>query len=179
MHLIVTSMKIKFKIRSIIIISTLLMFGCLKSNAQQEKYYAAFIYQFTKYVNWSSQSTSFIIAVVGNTSATATLKEISKEKKVGSNPISLVEWNSPNDIGNCNVLFVPASQKANLSAIINKAGSKPILIVTESSGTISSGADISFQKNEGKIQFELNKTNLQKKGLTVSTDLERLAAKVY
>lgn len=172
-------MKIKFKIRTAILICILLTCGFLKSYAQQEKYYAAFVYQFTRYVNWPNQSASFIIAVVGNTAATATLQEISKEKKVGSSPISLIEWNGPNDIGNCNVLFVPASQKSNLSTIINKVGSKPVLIVTESSGTIESGADICFQKNEGKIQFELNKTNLKKKGLAVSADLERLASKVY
>jgi hypothetical protein len=147
--------------------------------AQQEKYYAAFIYQFTKYINWPSTPPVFIISTVGTSLVSPALQEITKEKKVGNSTIMFMEWKTPNDIGACNVLFVPDNQKSNLSSIVSKVGNKAILVVSESAGSVSSGADISFSKKEGKIQFELNKTNLQKKGLNVSSDLERLAAKVY
>jgi hypothetical protein len=119
------------------------------------------------------------MGVIGSSGVTPHLQEITKERKVGASTISLIEWGTPNEIGACSVLFVPEGEKSKISSIVARLGNKSTLIVTESSGTIGSGADISFFKKEGKIQFELNKTNIMKKGLNVSSDLERLAAKVY
>ena len=170
--------KIK-KIQATIIMGIISALLISNTYGQQEKYYAAFVYQFTKYINWPNTLPVFIISTVGISPVSAALQEITKEKKVGSSAILFVEWKTPNEIGASNVLFIPDNQKSNLSSIINKIGNKAVLIITESSGTISGGADISFSKKDGKIQFELNKTNIQKKGLTISSDLERLAAKVY
>lgn len=172
-------MNTKFKIQVAIIMGILSSLLISNTYGQQEKYYAAFVYQFTKFINWPSTGSVFIISSVGTSPVSGALQEITKEKKVGNSPITFMEWKTPNDIGICHVIFVPDNQKSNLSSIVNKVGNKAILIITESSGTISGGADISFAKKDGKIQFELNKTNIQKKGLSTSSDLERLAAKVY
>jgi hypothetical protein len=172
-------MKTKRKIQIVILMGILSVAALCNTYAQQERYYAAFVYQFTRYINLPNIPAVFVIAVVGNSSVTPYLQEIIKEKKIGSSAIVLMDWKTPNDIGACNVLFVPQSQKANLPSIINKVGDRSTLIITESPGTTSNGADISFLQKEGKIQFVLNKTQMQKKSLSVSSDLEKLAATVY
>jgi hypothetical protein len=162
-----------------LLISVFFVLTISNTNAQQEKYYAAFSYQFTNYITWPSAPAVFIMGVGGNSTVTPHLQQLAKDKKVGTSAIIVMEWKSPEDIAQCNLLFVPEEQKGNISAIAAKVGSKPVLVVTESQGLTKSGADISFLKKDGRIQFELNKTQIQKKGLVVSPDLERLAAKVY
>lgn len=171
-------MKTKTKIQvALILVFTMLI--TTDMNAQQEKYFAAFIYQFTNYITWPSTSSEFIIGVIGNTPVTSHLQNLAKEKKVGSSTIVIKEWGSAGDIGQCNILFVPESQKANLASIKSKVEGKPVLIITESPGLTKSGAGISFVKQEGKIRFEINKTGLSKLGLSVSDGLARLALNVY
>jgi YfiR/HmsC-like len=170
-------MKTVYKIRFSFLILLFLSVGSI--NAQQEKYLAAFIYQFTNYINWPTNSREFIIGVIGNSPVTAHLQQLAKEKKVGSSTIVIKEWASAADIGTCNIVFVPESQKGNLAAIKGKVENKPVLIITETPGLAKSGAGISFVKQEGKIKFEINKTSLGKVGVLTSIDLERLALNVY
>jgi hypothetical protein len=148
-------------------------------NAQQEKYLAAFIYQFTNYINWPSSSGDFVIGVVGSSAVTLYLQQLSKEKKVGLSPIVIKEWGGIGNIGSCNIIFIPESQKTNFASIKAKVENKPILIITETPGLTRIGAGISFVKQEGKIRFEINKTSLTKLGIAVSSNLERLAITVY
>jgi hypothetical protein len=172
-------MKIETKMRIALVIFIYFIFTTTGLKAQQEKYLAAFIYQFTNYITWPGTSGEFIIGVIGNTPVIQHLKQLAKEKKVGASSIVIKEWGSASDIGQCNILFVPESEKVNLTSIKSKVENKPVLIVTESPGLTKSGAGISFVKQEGKIRFEIHKTNLTKVGLVVSDGLARLAINVY
>lgn len=148
-------------------------------NAQIERYYAAFMYQFTNYIEWPNKYSEFVIGVAGNSSIVPQLQQLAAEKKVGNIPIVIKVWNNIDDIGQCNIIFVPESQNGNLQAILNKVENKPILVVTESPNLIKNGANISFVKVEGKLKFELNKTSSTKMGLNILSALERFALNVY
>jgi hypothetical protein len=150
----------------------------LNSHAQHERFYAAFTYQFTKLINWPNRSGDFVIGVVGASSVVPSLQQMAKEKKVGTSSIIIKEWNNAESIGDCHILFVPDSQKGNLSAIKAKLNNKRVLIITESPGMISNGSCINFVKVGSKIQFELNKTVIEKMGLQISSALETYAMKV-
>lgn len=157
-----------------------IIFIQFKVNAQNlEKYYAAFIYQFTNYIEWPQKSDDFVIGIVGNSSILPHLQVMAREKKVGDSSVAIREWKSVDEIGQCNILYVPESQKDNLPAILNKVGDKQTLIVTESPGLAKNGAHISFIRVEGKIKFDLNKTSITKMGLVVLSALERFAFNVY
>ena len=80
-------MKIKTKIQVALGIVMYFIFNSTGLVAQQEKYLAAFIYQFTNYITWPSPSADFIIGVVGKTPVTVHLQQLAKEKKVGSSAI--------------------------------------------------------------------------------------------
>jgi hypothetical protein len=148
-------------------------------NAQQEKYLAAFMYQFTNYITWPNTSGEFIIGVIGTTPVTENLQKLAGEKKVGTSSIVIKVWASVEDIGQCKILFIPESQKGNLASVKSKVEGKSVLIITESPGLVKNGAGISFIKQEGKIKFDLNKSGLMKLGLVVSDGLSRLALNVY
>src|SRR6266542_4356809 len=104
--------KIK-KIQATIIMGIISALLISNTYGQQEKYYAAFVYQFTKYINWPNTLPVFIISTVGISPVSAALQEITKEKKVGSSATLFVEWKTPNEIGASNVLLIPDNQKSN------------------------------------------------------------------
>ena len=56
---------------------------------------------------------------------------------------------------------------------------KPTMIVTEREGLHKKGADISFFVNDqGKLNFDLNLTEMTKRELTMSKSLTTLAATI-
>jgi hypothetical protein len=170
-------MRQKNRVRMILMMPLFMMFA-LNSNAQHERFYAAFTYQFTKLINWPDRSGDFVIGVLGASSVVPSLQQMAKEKKVGTSSIIIKEWKDIESIGNCNILFVPDNQKGNLSVIKAKLSNKRVLIITESPGMITNGSCINFVKVGNKIQFELNKTIIEKMGLQISSALETYALKV-
>ena len=71
-----------------LVFTALTLLSVLNVNAQQEKYLAAFVYQFTNYINWPSNSGEFVIGVMGSSNVTTYLQQLAKEKKVGSKVFS-------------------------------------------------------------------------------------------
>jgi NAD-dependent SIR2 family protein deacetylase len=146
--------------------------------SQVEKYLAAFTYQISKSITWPTESTDFTIGVIGTSDATPYFKQIAKEKKIGERNISMVQWNSIDEVDQCQVLFVSGDQLLHLSKIVDRLSEKSVLIITESSGTIEKGAGLNFLLVDGRIRYELNKTALSKINLSIPSDLERMAMKV-
>jgi hypothetical protein len=169
-------MKKIWKIRLVLLFVS--SFIGLSASAQLERYYAAYIYQFSRYINWPSVNGDFVIAIVGNSPVYDPLQQLVKDKKVGAENIVVVRC-TPENICSCNILFIPESQKRNFQTIKNQVENKNILLVTESSGMISRGAGISFSIDENKIKFDLNTTLITKSGMNVSKNLEKLALNVY
>jgi len=53
-----------------------------------------------------------------------------------------------------------------------------VLIVSDSPGTIKDGSCINFILQNGKLNFEISKTNIEKQGLKVTANLLSLGIKV-
>jgi hypothetical protein len=63
----------------------------------------------------------------------------------------------------------------NIDAIAAHTNGKPVLIITDKPGMGGKGAVINFVEQEGKIKFELNQSQAEKRGLKVSGSLTQLA----
>jgi hypothetical protein len=153
----------------------LLTFG---AKAQLPQYYASYIYQFSRYVDWPAVNGDFIIVVIGKSAITDPLKQITKDKKVGNSKI-VIQICTPDNITECHILFVPESQNSNFQSIKAKVDNKNVLLVTESESYIKNGAGICFHNDEGKLKFDINKSAIKRNGLDVAIELERYASKIY
>jgi hypothetical protein len=67
---------------------------------------------------------------------------------------------------------------AMLPDVLKKMKGKSTLIVTEKLGLAKQGSAINFIIENNKQRFELNKSNIEKYNLKVSSTLEALAIKV-
>lgn len=151
-----------------------------KLNAQNEKFKALFMYNFTKYIEWPSNERSgdFIIGVLGNSPLTSELKTIAGKQKVGVQPIVVKVFETVEEIQKCHILFIPASKSAMLPAILSKTTSLSTLLVGESTGFASLGGCINYVSDGSKLKYEVSKSNIEKHGLVVSSSLISLGIEV-
>jgi hypothetical protein len=141
--------------------------------AQNEKFKALFMYNFTKYIEWpaSQRTGTFIIGVLGNSSMTAELNTIAGKQKVGTQNIVVKTFNSVNDIEDCNILYLPTSKSSLIGEVINKIAGKPMLIISDKNGLAAQGACINYVMDGDKLKYEINKGSIEKRGLSVSSAL--------
>jgi hypothetical protein len=141
--------------------------------AQNEKFKALFMYNFTKYIEWpaSQRTGAFIIGVLGNSSMTVELNTIAGKQRVGSQNIVIKTFNSVNDIEDCNILYLPPSKSSLIGEVVNKITGKPILIISDKNGLAAQGACINYVMDGDKLKYEVNKGSIEKRGLTVSSAL--------
>lgn len=145
--------------------------------AQNYKMHTVFIFSFTRYIQWPSayNSGEFEIIVLGDSPIVEELKAMAQAKKVGERNIKVTRISSPAEIRKCNILFVPATQSAQISEVLSKVTSQSILVVTEEPGLGAKGSNVNFITKDGKLAFELNQDAATRQGLKVSNELSRLA----
>lgn len=110
---------------------------------------------------------------------THNIKSIIRILRIYYKPILLKKWSSTNEIGTCNILFIPNSERKNIDAVLSKMAGKPTLIITESLGYAKKGAGINFVIRDNKVNFEINKNSIAKAGLKIKEGLEKLAVRVF
>lgn len=159
----------------------ILIFGIsLVTYGQDEKFKALFMYNFTKYLEWpATQKTGdFIIAVFGNSPIVQELEIIAQKRSVGNQSIVVRKYNSPQEISRCHILFIPESKSSRASEIAVKCADKGTLIITDQPGLGKSVAGINYIKINGKQNFEINRQNIESKGLKVNSALLSLGVEV-
>lgn len=144
---------------------------------QNEKLKANYIYNIIKYVNWpeSYKTGDFIIGVLGNSPVTAELKKIAATKKVFAQSISVVVFNSTNEITKCNVLFITGPFSSLIKETLANVGSNSTLIIGESPGLATSGAGINFITKDDALGFELNEVAIKRRNLQVDSKLKNMS----
>ncbi len=165
------------KIFKKVIIVSLLFLISYSSFAQYEKLQAAFVYNFTKYMEWpvGYRNGDFVVGVINSPEMLSALNSMVSGKLVGTQKIVVKSFNSVNGISDCHLVFLPKKMSGNLGALNGKLAGKSTLIVSES----NAGADINFIIVGDKLNFEMNKSNISSKNISVNSRLEQLAAKVY
>lgn len=150
-------------------------------NNSNAKIKATFIYNFTKYIDWPEKykEGNFVIGVLGTTSFYNDLTALLTKKNVGKQIFEIKSYTNIESVtGVCHILFIPAANSSMLPDVLKKMKGKSTLIVTEKSGMAKQGSGINFIIDNNKQRFELNKTNIEKYSLKVSSTLTSLAIAV-
>lgn len=160
----------------------ILIFAIVSVNictAQDAKFKAMFIYNFTKQIAWpaSDKSGDFIICVVNQNDLLNNIKTVTTGRTVGAQPITVVGVKSVDEISKCHILYLSfADSKADkLESAIAKLGSASSLIITDRPGALKNGSCINFLIVDDKIKFELNKSAASERKLQISSQLESMA----
>jgi hypothetical protein len=140
---------------------------------------AAFLFNFTKFVDWPSEAFSdanspFVITVFGNDPISSSLEAI-KGKVVNNRKLTVRRVKETQDIGKSNVLFVSPSAKKELVHILAALQGQSVLTVGEDAAFTQSGGIINFVNEDNKVRFEVNVSAAERAGLKISSRLLALA----
>jgi len=141
----------------------------LSSKAQDAPFKALYMFNISKLIDWPEEykQGDFVIAILGSS-------DVSKEftgKRVIQQSIVPKEFESLSEIGKCNILYIPAEETAQLTAALSKYKGKPTLVISDGGGLAQKGSCITFVKKGTQLQIEISKTNIERQGLKVSSDL--------
>ena len=158
-------------------------FQTTKNDAEEYAVKAAFIYNFTKFVEWDKTETSptFVIGVIGESPIYKPLMELAATKTINSKKIEVLKCTAANPSNcRCQILFVPEATKSKefQDFISELSTSKNILIISESKGFLNNGSAINFLVSENHIKFEINMGCLSKYNLKASSQLLKLASNI-
>ncbi len=144
---------------------------------------ATFLYNFTKFVQWPSDSLAssgepFEVGVVGSNPFGSYLAESMEGQYVHGRPVRVVEFRGPSDVRPCAIIFVPDAAGDRLADIAARIKGSPVLLIGESPGFAERGGAINFILVQNKVRFEINPAVARTAGLQISAKLLAIATVV-
>jgi hypothetical protein len=142
--------------------------------------HANIIYRFTKYVDWpdNKKAGEFIIGIVGESDINEQLILLTRNKRVGNQPIVIKTIRSESAMANVHLLFIAEDESSRLKGIVSATEGKPILLVTENYGLIGRGSCINMIIVGDHLKLEFNKRNIEKRNLKIASELLSLGTVV-
>jgi len=156
--------------------------GSRAATAPENDLKAAFLYNFTKFVQWpeeafSSTNAPIRFAVLGDEEFGSRLKLLLSDKKAHGRSFEVQTINSAQEAKDFHIIFVPGPEGRRGVPIIEATNKRPVLTIGESDQFIELGGMISLFFDEAQLAFEVNPQSAQKAGLEISSKLLRLAKK--
>lgn len=142
---------------------------------------ATYLYNFTRFVQWpatAAQADSFFICVIGQDPFGLSLDTILKGETIDGKALVARRVETVQDAINCRVLYVSASEESHLKEILAGLDKTGVLTVSDIPQFSQRGGMIQFVEVANKIRFEVNLTNTQEAGLTLSSELLKVAVAV-
>jgi len=148
--------------------------------AQDAKFQAMFIYNFTRTLQWptENQKGNFVIGVLGDSDLYKELEAFTKGKKVKGVQQIIVKKVELDQINNCHIIVVTSGKKGMTPEVVKSIKNKNTLVISEGAGMTEKGAGIAFAKDEsGIVKYQFNEENIQKQGISVSTSFREVGEK--
>lgn len=135
---------------------------------------AAFLYNFIKYIDWPRSGDTITIGVLGGNPFGSALVPLNG-KVVKGHRVIVRELDSVRDAQNCQIMFVSSSERQRLAEIFENSKNAHVLTVGEMQGFAEGGGIINFIEENNKVRFEINAEAARRTGLTISSELLKLA----
>ncbi len=164
--------------RFILLLFTGFVYGTVMAQVseQEANLKAAFIYNFTKYIDWGNYSdrNEFVIDVLGDTTIAHSLEQIAKEARINDKPIVVHVLENPSEAAGCDILFISRKCHFTLDKILPLVG-KGVLTISEQPGYAEQGTAFNFIIVNNKLKFEANLKAISSAGLKAGSQLLKLA----
>jgi hypothetical protein len=140
---------------------------------------AAFLYNFAVFTQWPGDAPAGMqLCVIGTDPFGPALRKL-EDKQVRTAAVAVQRITSNDGIRGCHVLFISASEAANLSRILEASRNLPVLTVADVPGAAASGVMIGLVMQEQRVKFEVNLNAARTARLSISSKLIGLARNVY
>lgn len=140
----------------------------------------AFIFRFSHFIDKKNlQSDSTInICIHEDTEILTELKSRAKLKKIGGNSVNIISTNLE-EIDDCHILFLGKKVSLSSSNLVIKSMKKRKFLTISRNDLNTTITLINLKIKDQKLNFDANKTLLNKHKINLSSKVLRLADKVY
>lgn len=162
-----------------------LILGLAKADAVSEtKLKAAFLYNFTKFVEWpaerfESPDAPIVIGLLAEGDFEAEIATIVANRRVNGRALIVRPVVSIADMQAAHILFVSAQQESRFIALRDLAQPAAVLAVGDAQGCRAFGGGICFVQEGEKLRFEIDMNAVERSHLKISAQLQRLAVAVH
>jgi hypothetical protein len=137
---------------------------------------AAFIYNFTKFVEWpqtafENNSDFIILSVAPNNDPDSDVFFSLNNKTVGGKKIKVRICDDIKDIGDCHILFLDSTDPKYIQDVLRTVRDKNVLTVGHIRGFIQEGGIINFFIKDGKLRFEVNLDAAKHSGIRLGSQI--------
>lgn len=144
---------------------------------------AAYLYNFGRFVEWPGKATAahgdaFTICVLGRDPFGPILDAALAGGTIAGKGVVAKRISSPEESGNCQILFLSLTEDSRLSKIIETVDKNAVLTVSDMPQFVERGGMIQFVLEGNRVRFEVNLTATQRAGLTPSSELLKVATAV-
>jgi hypothetical protein len=152
-----------------------------KPNEYQVK--AAYLYNFGRFIQWPGGATTakgepFTICVLGRDPFGAMLNAVLADETINGRSVVAKRIPAPEDAVDCRILFISSSEVSQLKHILAALDSAKTLTVSDMPQFSRRGGMVQFILEGNYVRFEVNLTPAEHAGLTLSSDLLKLATSV-
>ena len=154
--------------------------ACAQQRVTADEVKAAFLYNFTAFVEWppdSKRDHTLIIAVAGAPEVAEELRQVVASRKTQERRVSVVQVAVPEQLGRAQMLYVGASESRRLERWIAAAAQRPVLVVSDVPDALERGSMINFVTTD-RVQFEVALEAAIAAGLRLSSRLLSVAMRV-
>jgi len=144
---------------------------------------AAFLYNFTKFIEWPAEAFSndgapVAVGVYGDEEFTQNLRSLLADKKAHNRTFIVKRLTNPQDAKTCQILFFRESETRKMGAVYDSIKRLPILTVGESDDFLDQGGMFNLLFEDKQLRFEANTAVAENAKLTISSKLLRLAKNI-
>lgn len=138
---------------------------------------AAYLVNFLKYVEWPGTRTTINLCLFGRDSLAPYLAAY-EGRQVGGHELHIRKVSSPEQLAECQELFVPETEEVRFAAVMRWVDKQAILTVSDTETFIRDGGAIALIRTDGRLQFDVNADALARAGLRGSPQMLRLARRI-
>jgi hypothetical protein len=143
---------------------------------------AVYLYNFGRFVEWPASVTakraSFTVCVLGRDPFGPALDATLQGETIGGKSVAAERISNPQEAVRCQIVFVSSAEDSRLNKIIDALDKEAALTVSDMPQFSQRGGMIQFVLEGNKVRFEVNLTAVQRAGLTLSSELLKVATTV-
>jgi hypothetical protein len=148
--------------------------------SDEQRLKAAFVFRFPQFVTWPAAVLSgretLDICVAESGGIARALRDLTSGESLNGLRLQVRENPVELNLASCHVLMLPGARPDR--DLIARAAGKPILTVGESPTFLDDGGIIQLKVVDRRVRFDIDLPAAERAGVTLSSQLLRLAAKV-
>ena len=149
--------------------------------AEEYQVKAVYLFNFGRFTEWPQSAktgNTFAICVLGRDPFGPTLDATLARETIDNVKVTAKRIASTRDAAGCRILFIGSSESVRIKEILPSLEKSNVLTVSDMPSFVNSGGMIQFVLKENKVRFAVNLTAAEKAGLTLSSQLLKVATDI-